>query len=211
MNLPEGWPTGTMWTAFEEAAGVEMKMHDFIRGVGAMLAAAPTDIGIGAIAPPAKEYDLHPATVDLVHRFADALMQKLAIAEKKYGHGDSWLSPDWMDECRAKLLEHITKGDPLDVAAYCAFLWHHGESTTPPAPGVEPVGFRLTYKSGKTSFIDRVPDSYELRECKIEPIYLHPVDDGLRKAASELLRVLNEGGNRAEAMVNLRAELDKGK
>src|SRR5687768_15224424 len=42
MNLPEGWPTGTMWTAFEEAAGVEMKMHDFIRGVGAMLAAAPT-------------------------------------------------------------------------------------------------------------------------------------------------------------------------
>jgi hypothetical protein len=34
-----------------------------------------------------------------------------------------------MDECRAKLLEHVANGDPRDVAAYCAFLWHHGERT----------------------------------------------------------------------------------
>jgi hypothetical protein len=26
-------------------------------------------------------------------------------------------------------LEHVAKGDPRDVAAYCAFLWHHGERT----------------------------------------------------------------------------------
>lgn len=75
---------------------------------------------------------LHHKTSDLVARFARALAEKLAAAEVKYGYTDGWLSPDWMDECRAKLLEHVEKGDPRDVAAYCAFLWHHGASTTAP-------------------------------------------------------------------------------
>jgi hypothetical protein len=64
-----------------------------------------------------------------VDRFAAALKGKLAAAEKKYGYSDGWAEPDWMQECRAKLVDHIAKGDPRDVAAYCAFLWHHGEST----------------------------------------------------------------------------------
>lgn len=76
---------------------------------------------------------LHPHTINLVVRFARALAGKLAAAEKKYGYSDGWLSPDWMDECRTKLQEHIAKGDQRDVAAYCAFLWHHGESTASPA------------------------------------------------------------------------------
>jgi len=76
---------------------------------------------------------LHPHTLALVVQFARALAEKLAAAEKKYGYSDGWLQTDWMDECRAKLQEHIAKGDPRDVAAYCAFLWHHGESTASPA------------------------------------------------------------------------------
>lgn len=72
---------------------------------------------------------LHPLTVNLVVRFARALATKLAAAEVKYGYSDGWRNADWMDECRAKLAEHVAKGDPRDVAAYCAFLWHHGEST----------------------------------------------------------------------------------
>jgi hypothetical protein len=76
---------------------------------------------------------LHPATADLMARFAHALTMKLAAAEVKYGYSDGWRSPDWLDECRAKLLEHVAKGDPRDVAAYCAFLWHHGWSATPTA------------------------------------------------------------------------------
>lgn len=72
---------------------------------------------------------LHPLTINLVVRFARALAAKLAAAEVKYGYSDGWRSADWMDECRAKLAEHVAKGDPRDVAAYCAFLWHHGEST----------------------------------------------------------------------------------
>jgi hypothetical protein len=31
-------------------------------------------------------------------------------------------------------MRHIEKGDPRDVAAYCAFLWHHNESTAAPRP-----------------------------------------------------------------------------
>jgi hypothetical protein len=73
--------------------------------------------------------DLHPATRSLVRRFSFALAHKLQAAEQKYGYSDGWRSADWMDECRAKLREHLEKGDPRDVANYCAFLWHHGEST----------------------------------------------------------------------------------
>jgi hypothetical protein len=76
---------------------------------------------------------LNPATGCLVWNFALALGNKLADAEKKYGYTDGWRSTDWMDECRTKLLEHVAKGDPRDVAAYCAFLWHHGERTAMPA------------------------------------------------------------------------------
>jgi hypothetical protein len=72
---------------------------------------------------------LHPRTAELVRRFSVALAEKLSAAEKKYGYTDKWATPDWMDECRAKLIEHVAKGDPRDVAAYCAFLWHHGERT----------------------------------------------------------------------------------
>lgn len=79
-----------------------------------------------------EHYDMHPRTAQLVTRFAKALAEKLAAAEKKYGYSDGWADPGWMDECRTRLIEHLGKGDPRDVAAYCAFLWHHGESTAAP-------------------------------------------------------------------------------
>ena len=73
--------------------------------------------------------DLHPTTKQLVFTFAMALADKLYSAEKKYGYSNGWADKHWMDECRSKLREHIEKGDPRDVAAYCAFLWYHKEST----------------------------------------------------------------------------------
>lgn len=85
---------------------------------------------------PAGVEGLHPETQDLVNRFSAALASKLRSAEEKYGYSDGWRRGDWMDECRAKLREHIDKGDPRDVAAYCAFLWHHGESTASACGGV---------------------------------------------------------------------------
>ena len=76
---------------------------------------------------------LHPETLSLVKRFAVALAKKLRLAEEKYGYSDGWRNDDWLDECREKLRHHIGKSDPLDVAAYCAFLWHHKDTTWSPA------------------------------------------------------------------------------
>ncbi|MDP3228475.1 MAG: hypothetical protein Q8N13_10940 [Acidovorax sp.] len=72
---------------------------------------------------------LHPETALLVVRFATALAAKLAAAQAKYGYSNGWAASDWLDECRRQLVDHVDKGDPLDVAAYCAFLFHHQAST----------------------------------------------------------------------------------
>lgn len=42
---------------------------------------------------------------------------------------DGWMGSAWMEECQERLAEHVEKGDPRDVAAYCAFMWHHGWRT----------------------------------------------------------------------------------
>lgn len=64
---------------------------------------------------------------DLVARFAKALLAKLKLARANDRSG--WERNDWEERCQQGLLGHIEKGDPRDVAAYCAFLWHHGWST----------------------------------------------------------------------------------
>lgn len=76
---------------------------------------------------------IHPDTEDMVEEFAHALLKKLRAAEKKYGYSNKWLFADWESECRSELMRHIEKGDPLDVAAYCAFMWKRRWATTPVA------------------------------------------------------------------------------
>ncbi|UTJ46154.1 hypothetical protein NLZ15_14985 [Atlantibacter subterranea] len=76
---------------------------------------------------------LHPATADLVSRFAAALAEKLHKAEQKYGYDDDWKKDGWSTQCQSHFHQHIAKGDPRDVAAYCAFMWHHGWPTKPAA------------------------------------------------------------------------------
>lgn len=88
----------------------------------------------------------------LATEFADALYEKLLKAEKKYNHGNAWKNDDWRESCLRQLCAHIDKGDPLDVAAYCAFAWHHRWSLrdenhswrpieTAPKDGVMLLGF----------------------------------------------------------------------
>ena len=96
-----------------------------------------------AAAAVGQEVELHPRTRDLVSRFSVALAGKLAAAERKYGYTDGWADDDWMEECRGKLIEHVAKGDPIDVAAYCAFLWHHGEYTELRLPWPRPPHMRI--------------------------------------------------------------------
>lgn len=69
---------------------------------------------------------------DLVRRFSAALLDKLKAARTKYGYGENWRDDGWETDCQRALLEHLTKGDPRDVAAYCAFMWHHGWRTVAP-------------------------------------------------------------------------------
>ena len=75
---------------------------------------------------------LNGFTKKLVWDFAKALAEKLYIAQEKYGYSDGWAQSNWVDECREELHRHIRKGDPRDVAAYCAFLWYHEASTKHP-------------------------------------------------------------------------------
>ncbi|WP_454018459.1 hypothetical protein [Azospirillum sp. Marseille-Q6669] len=79
---------------------------------------------------------LHPDTADLVTDFAAALAEKLLLAEAKYRLRDEWKRDDWREKLISDVVEHVHKGDPLDVAAYCAFAWFHGWSIAPAAaPG----------------------------------------------------------------------------
>ena len=67
---------------------------------------------------------------DLVERFSKALLAKLKLAQANGRSG--WERDDWEEHCQQGLLRHVDKGDPRDVAAYCAFMWHHGWITAAP-------------------------------------------------------------------------------
>lgn len=82
---------------------------------------------------------LHPATQALVAAFAEALAAKLRRAEEKYGYSDEWLKDDWQADCVHAFHQHVAKGDPLDVAIYCAFMWHRDWTLNalPPTPAAD--------------------------------------------------------------------------
>jgi hypothetical protein len=77
------------------------------------------------IAVPAE---MRTLTRALVREFAEALAQKLSEAELKNGWEDEWTGAD-PAALRESLRDHIKKGDPRDVGAFCAFLWALGAST----------------------------------------------------------------------------------
>jgi hypothetical protein len=74
---------------------------------------------------------MFPATEQLVVDFAEALAAKLRAAERKHGYSDGWLVDDWQAHCLEEMHRHIAKGDPIDVALYCGFLWKRGWKTGP--------------------------------------------------------------------------------
>lgn len=73
--------------------------------------------------------ELHPDTQKLVIDFCTALAEKLYKAQLKYGYDADWKQDGWTSQCQAHFHQHIAKGDPRDVAAYCAFMWYHGWKT----------------------------------------------------------------------------------
>ena len=75
---------------------------------------------------------LHAETKRLIQAFAVALADKARNAEVKHGFSDDWASKLTETECRIDLLGHLAKGDPRDVALYCAFMWARGWETKVP-------------------------------------------------------------------------------
>lgn len=74
---------------------------------------------------------LHPLTEATVDAFAADLKGKLLAAQlKRPDDPIGWRREDWLDECRKDLKRHVTKGDPLDVAAYAMFCWFHSWATS---------------------------------------------------------------------------------
>lgn len=109
--------------------------------------------------------DLNPDTQNLVTDFCTALAEKLYKAQLKYGYDADWKQDGWPSQCQAHFHQHIAKGDPRDVAAYCAFMWWHGWSTKP-AEGLESrtvtvklPDYRNTYKG---PFADEVEHQVRL-------------------------------------------------
>ena len=80
--------------------------------------------------PAGEAGDLHPDTCVALAAFMAALRAKLRRAEEKYGYTNGWKTEDWEAQCKAHLLEHLHKGDPLDVAAYAMFCHQRGWSTS---------------------------------------------------------------------------------
>jgi hypothetical protein len=70
--------------------------------------------------------ELHKDSKQLVIAFATALGDKLRANELKYGYTNGWKVDDWREKCLRDLRAHIDKGDPLDIAAYAAFMWYRG-------------------------------------------------------------------------------------
>lgn len=113
-------------------------------------------------------HDLHEETKWLVINFAEALAKKLAHAQRKYGYTDGWRDTDWIEECKAKLLEHLGKGDPRDVAAYCAFLWYHHASTKSVLP---PEGWQMVPKEPTVAMLRAAVAARHDSVITMNPIY----------------------------------------
>jgi len=86
---------------------------------------------------------------NLVARFAKRLLAKLKLARANGRSG--WERDDWEAQCQEGLLRHLEKGDPRDVAAYCAFMDHHGWVTKAPNLASEKEGGRSVQADSSAS------------------------------------------------------------
>ncbi|WP_326928873.1 hypothetical protein [Citrobacter sp. RHBSTW-00881] len=124
-------PVGYLRQGENESKGYANIVNRAMPEVGYTIPCYTHPAPVPAVAMPA---DLHPDTKKLVADFSAALAEKLYKAQLKYGYSDNWKRGDWSEQCLQHFHQHIGKGDPRDVAAYCAFMWHHGWKTESQAP-----------------------------------------------------------------------------
>lgn len=121
---------------------------------------------------PVMPAELHPDTQNLVADFSTALAEKLYKAQLKYGYGADWKKDGWATQCLSHFHQHIAKGDPRDVAAYCAFMWHHGWKTESVSGPVVPDDGRAEFEAWMLKKWGRERQEYDFAMGK----FLHGED-----------------------------------
>lgn len=136
----------------------------------------------------------------LVTDFSEALRAKLRASSEKYGYNDDWAKDGWEHSLSEQLLDHVIKGDPRDVAAYCAFAWYHGWSVKPsielPDPHSKDVGWQVkkidgVWCVGMNGNLDTRHDAV----IKVNPgalgVSLEDMDDAAYKTARWVANMYN--------------------
>lgn len=158
---------------------------------------------------------LHLQTAVLVCTFADALAQKLYDSQVKYGFEHAWADPGWQGDLITQLLDHVRKGDPLDVAAYCAFAWSHGWSIAPVVPVVSGAE-QVRAQTDRLTFEDELAQARALRSRRQRKVQdwafrcfgitaaADPRHRGLRmlEKAIELYQAVDGDAGQAHALVD---------
>lgn len=75
---------------------------------------------------------LHRDTQEMLRGFFEEMCEKARRAELKYGYMNGWRDTSWKHEFNRSILEHFEKGDPRDVAIFCAIGFSHGWPTYDP-------------------------------------------------------------------------------
>ncbi len=92
----------------------------------------------------------YAAMKKVVDEFAAHMLSKMWKSASKRDNADAWQDPAFAPEIRQHLLEHVDKGDPVDVAIYAMFAHWHGQSLAP-----QPVEWQV-WRGGKVvQFIPR--------------------------------------------------------
>jgi hypothetical protein len=71
---------------------------------------------------------MSPASRAMLENFFISVVRKFEIAEAKHNWQDAWRDAD-KTLLQAALAGHVRKGDPIDVAIYCAICEVHGWPT----------------------------------------------------------------------------------
>lgn len=110
-------------------------------GLNAILETNPARAAVSASQAAPVGGDLHPDAV-AVTCFADAMKDKMAKSRAKGRSG--WDDPEQcsIESLQSMLLDHLSKGDPIDVANFCMMLWSRGAAVS--ASQAAPVGGDVT-------------------------------------------------------------------
>ena len=140
----------------------------------------------------APEVEQHPDDI-AIDAFANAMKAKMKASRDKgrKGWDDKTQCPD--GRLQQMLIEHLAKGDPVDVGNFAMMLFNRGEMTAPDVEQ-EPVAFigespenqtRLTkYKDIAESWGFSYKSLYTHPQPKREPLSAYMIIDFLRKNES---------------------------